>query len=63
MPDSQAKRDWMKANSVNVVVKIMRRTEADLLEFLDQEAAKGQTKASVVKKALRYYRDHHEEKH
>ena len=53
---SQAKSDWMKANSRMITVRIMKNTEADLYEFLQ-----GKEIAPIVKKALREYMENHKE--
>lgn len=34
MADSQAKRDWMKANTTVITIKLNHRTDADILERL-----------------------------
>ena len=34
MADSQAKRDWMKANTTVITIKLNNRTDADILEHL-----------------------------
>lgn len=34
MADSQAKRDWMKANTTIITMKLNRRTDADIIEQL-----------------------------
>ena len=51
---SQAKQDWMKANSRMVSVRIMKNTEADIYEFLQ-----GKEAATIIKKALREYIENH----
>lgn len=56
MPDSKAKRDWMKENTRNLVVKINRNTDADIFAFLDTLTV---SYASVIKLALREYMERH----
>lgn len=34
MADSQAKRDWMKANTTIITMKLNHRTDADIIEQL-----------------------------
>lgn len=34
MADSQAKRDWMKANTTVITMKLNHRTDADIIEHL-----------------------------
>jgi len=54
---SQAKQDWMKANSKIYPVRVMKNTEPDLFSFLEaQEAA-----ATTIKAALREYIHNHPE--
>ena len=35
MPDSEAKKRWMRENTVVITVKCMYKSDADILEFLD----------------------------
>ena len=58
MPDSKAKRDWMRENTRNLVIKINRNTDADIFAFLDTLTV---SYASVVKQALREYMERHRE--
>lgn len=54
MPDSTAKKEWMKANTTMVTVKMTNKGDADLLRYLD-----GKAKATVIKAALREYMERH----
>ena len=54
--DSKAKRDWVKANTRNLVVKINRNTDADIFAFLDTLTV---SYASIIKQALREYMERH----
>ena len=56
MPDSEAKKKWMKENSKLIPIKFMKRTESDILEYLEDKPT-----ATVIKNALRYYMTHEEE--
>lgn len=56
MSDSKAKKDWMKANTTMVTVKMVNKTDADILEYLKDKA-----KATVIKAALREYIKNHKE--
>lgn len=49
MPDSEAKKAWMDANSTNLTVKLMHRTEADILEQLNKQPKK----AAYIKRLIR----------
>lgn len=56
MPDSEAKKEWMKANTTMVTVKMLNKSDADILEYLKDKA-----KATVIKAALREYIENHRE--
>ena len=62
MPDSEAKRKWMAKNSIVFSVKLMRRTEADIIEYLESNLSRGIGKGTVIKAALREYMANHSEK-
>ena len=51
MPDSEAKKLWMKQNSRMYSIKVMRRTESDILEFLESQ----EKPISTIKEAIRFY--------
>ena len=61
MPDSKAKRKWMEENTIVFSVKLMKRTEADLIAFFDTMQARGIPKVTVIKAALREYMENHKE--
>lgn len=50
MADSQAKRDWMKENTVLIAAKLNRRTDADIIEAVEQSSG---PVASRVKELIR----------
>ena len=54
MPDSEAKKEWMRANTTMVTVKMTNKGDADLLRFQE-----GKQKATVIKAALREYMANH----
>lgn len=56
MPESEAKKRWMQSNTTMVTVKMVNKSDADLLEFLE-----GKQKATVIKAALREYMINHPE--
>lgn len=56
--DSEAKREWIRKNTRNIVVKLNNNTDADILRFLDTLTV---SYASVVKQALREYMERHKE--
>lgn len=51
---SQAKQDWMKANSKMYGVRVMKNTEKDIWDFLQ-----GKEASTVFKIALREYMKNH----
>lgn len=56
MPESEAKTRWMRENTTNLTIKFMRKSDADILAFLE-----GKTKATVIKEAIREYMANHKE--
>lgn len=48
MADSQAKREWMKANTTVVTMKLNNKTDSDILEALQ-----GKQKQTEIKRLLR----------
>ena len=48
MPDSEAKKRWMKENSKIISFKVMLKSDADIIEFL-----KDRPTATTIKQALR----------
>ena len=48
MPDSEAKRRWIKENSTLITMKCMKKGDADILQYLE-----GKQKSTVLKKAMR----------
>lgn len=48
MPDSEAKREWIKKNSTLVTAKLMRKGDDDIIAYLE-----GKKNSTVIKKALR----------
>lgn len=49
MADSQAKRDWMKANTTIITMKLNHRTDADIIEQLTNV----QNKNGYIKQLIR----------
>ena len=56
MPESEAKKAWMKKNTTVVSVKFNHNTESDLLRYLE-----GKPAATIFKLALREYIKNHSE--
>lgn len=49
MPESKAKKAWMKANTTHVGVKLTNNTDGDIIQYLSQQPSKQGT----IKQALR----------
>lgn len=58
MPDSEAKKKWMKENLPMIGFKLHRKYDADILEFLESF---GSEKQKVMKAAIREYMENHKE--
>ena len=55
-PESEAKKAWMRENTTMVTVKMVNKSDADILKYLQGEA-----KATIIKAALREYMKNHKE--
>ena len=53
-PESEAKKAWMREHTTMVTVKMVNKSDADILEFLQ-----GKAKATIIKAALREYMENH----
>lgn len=49
MPDSESKKNWMKANTVKITAKLNQHTDADIIQYLSTQPSKQGT----IKQALR----------
>lgn len=56
MSDSEAKKAWMKANTVQATAKLNRNTDSDIIEYFGDKIP-----AAIVKAALREYMENHQE--
>lgn len=56
MPDSEAKKRWMKENLLMIGFKLHRKNDADIIEYLE---GIGADKQKVMKKAIREYITNH----
>lgn len=54
MGESEAKRKWMKENTVIVAAKLYRKNDMDILDYLQDKQT-----ATVIKAALREYMKNH----
>ena len=62
MPDAPSKRRWDAENTIVFSLKIMKRTETDIYDFLKKCQANGIGKGTIIKTALREYMANHPEK-
>ena len=53
MPDSEAKKAWIKQHTYQFGVKLQNKSDADIIAFFD-----GKTRQQVLKTAIRYYIAH-----
>lgn len=49
MPDSEKKRGWMKANTTMLTVKLNKRTDADVIEWIEKK----ESKSGEIKRLIR----------
>ena len=56
MPDAPSKRKWDKENVVLISIKLMRKTDSDIIEYLN-----GKNKHNTICEAIRFYIEHHKE--
>ena len=58
MPDSEKKKAWIKANTIQATVKLNRNTDKEIIEYFGDKIP-----ASVIKAALiEYMKNHREER-
>jgi hypothetical protein len=56
MPDSEAKKRWMRENSKIISFKVMNKSDADIIAYLKTVPV-----ATTIKAALREYIQNHPE--
>ena len=61
LAESEAKKKWMKENSSSFSIRLMSRTEADIIDYLDKMTQRGVGKGTILKLALREYMANHPE--
>ena len=59
MPDSNAKKAWMKENTIFISIKVMKRTEGDIVSYMEEMSSRGIGHATFVKMAIREYMENH----
>ena len=50
---SQAKNDWMKENSKIYGVRVMKKSEPEMYNYIEEQCAKGVSAATLFKNTLR----------
>ena len=50
MADSQAKKDWMRANTLLITAKLNRRTDADIIAVIERTEG---SRAARIKELIR----------
>lgn len=60
MPDSDKKKDWMQKYSLTIAVKIMKRADQSLIDYiLAKTQQDGITRSELIKAALKEYMVNH----
>ena len=52
MPDSEAKKRWAKENMLLIGLKLHRKNDSEIIEYLEGQ---GENKQKIIKTALREY--------
>lgn len=52
---SEAKQNWMRENSKNYTVRVMKNTERDIFDYLQSQ----NSPSTTIKLALREYMENH----
>lgn len=60
---NEAWSNWSRDNSIVFTMKIMKKSEEDIVKFLDVEAKKGVARNTAIKKAIREYIANHKEEY
>lgn len=56
MPDPESKKRWDAENTKLITIKLMRRTDQDVIEYLE-----GKNKRTLICTAIREYIENHKE--
>jgi predicted Rdx family selenoprotein len=54
---TEARKAWEKENKHRFSINFMKRSEADIIEFLERKQEEGQPKGTTIKQALRLLMD------
>ena len=58
MPDSEAKKRWAKENMLLIGLKLHRKNDSEIIEYL---AGQGENKQKIIKEAIKEYMVNHPE--
>lgn len=58
MPDSNAKRDWDKENTVFVGLKLNNKTDADIIAWLAKQTSRQGAIKNAIRSSMRLLDDH-----
>lgn len=59
--ESDAKREWQKKNALVLGVKLQRKGDKELIEYVEKQEQKGFSKSNLLKTALLEYMSNHPE--
>ena len=51
--DREKRKEWEKTNRVYIGVNLMRSTDGDIIEYIDQRVSEGETKLGTIKRCIR----------
>ena len=51
--DQKKRAEWDRKNTVLIGVRLMRSSDADIIEYIDSKSEKGESKQGVVKRCIR----------
>ena len=52
--DKENRKQWDKENTEFIGIRLMKSTDADIIEYIDKKTEEGETKQGVIKRSLRY---------
>ena len=51
--DAKRRREWEKENRVFIGLNLMKNTDEDILDYIEQKQKEGFTKQGIIKRSLR----------
>lgn len=58
MPDSEAKKRWAKENMLLIGLKLHRKNDSEIIEYLTEQ---GDNKQKIIKEAIKEYMENHKD--